>query len=128
MSEPTLTETIKAAMKAAMKARDKDRLGTIRLIQAEFKRIEVDERFANTSEINFITSHTNRSLQQFVVPANRSDLIHDSSLNRRSRQSSIRTDLGTPLLAGSALVVAVLLATSRRVRRADRTTAARTMK
>ena len=31
-------------MKAAMKARDKPRLGTIRLIQAEFKRIEVDER------------------------------------------------------------------------------------
>lgn len=31
-------------MKAAMKAKDKPRLGTIRLIQAEFKRIEVDER------------------------------------------------------------------------------------
>ena len=31
-------------MKAAMKARDKPRLATIRLIQAEFKRIEVDER------------------------------------------------------------------------------------
>jgi uncharacterized protein len=31
-------------MKAAMKARDKERLGTIRLILAEFKRIEVDER------------------------------------------------------------------------------------
>jgi len=31
-------------MKAAMKARDKARLGTIRLIQAEIKRIEVDER------------------------------------------------------------------------------------
>jgi methylmalonyl-CoA mutase cobalamin-binding domain/chain len=31
-------------MKAAMKAKDKERLGTIRLIQAEFKRIEVDER------------------------------------------------------------------------------------
>ena len=31
-------------MKAAMKAREKQRLGTIRLIQAEFKRIEVDER------------------------------------------------------------------------------------
>lgn len=31
-------------MKTAMKARDKPRLGTIRLIQAEFKRIEVDER------------------------------------------------------------------------------------
>lgn len=33
-------------MKAAMKARDKQRLGTIRLIQAELKRIEVDERIA----------------------------------------------------------------------------------
>ena len=31
-------------MKEAMKARDKERLATIRLIQAEFKRIEVDER------------------------------------------------------------------------------------
>ena len=31
-------------MKAAMKARDKERLAAIRLIQAEFKRIEVDER------------------------------------------------------------------------------------
>lgn len=31
-------------MKDAMRARDKDRLGTIRLIQSEFKRIMVDER------------------------------------------------------------------------------------
>jgi uncharacterized protein YqeY len=31
-------------MKEAMKARDKERLGTIRLMQAEFKRVEVDER------------------------------------------------------------------------------------
>lgn len=31
-------------MKAAMKARDKERLGAIRLMQSEFKRIEVDER------------------------------------------------------------------------------------
>ena len=35
---------IKAAMKDAMKSRDKERLATIRLMQAEFKRIEVDER------------------------------------------------------------------------------------
>ena len=42
MSE--LVATIKAEMKAAMKARAKERLATIRLIQAEFKRIEVDER------------------------------------------------------------------------------------
>jgi uncharacterized protein YqeY len=44
MSEETLAQTIRAAMKAAMKAKDKDRLSTIRLVLAEFKRIEVDER------------------------------------------------------------------------------------
>ena len=40
----SLVEQVKAAMKAAMKARDKETLATIRLIQAEFKRVEVDER------------------------------------------------------------------------------------
>jgi len=35
---------IKDEMKLAMKAKDKPRLGTIRLVQAEIKRIEVDER------------------------------------------------------------------------------------
>ncbi|MDA9941371.1 GatB/YqeY domain-containing protein [Luminiphilus sp.] len=45
MSEtPSLIEQVKAAMKAAMKAREKQTLSTIRLIQADFKRIEVDER------------------------------------------------------------------------------------
>ena len=44
MSSESLAQTVKAAMKAAMKARDKERLSTIRLIMAEFKRIEVDER------------------------------------------------------------------------------------
>ena len=45
MSEAeSLVATIKAAMKAAMKAREKARLSTIRLIHAEFKRVEVDER------------------------------------------------------------------------------------
>ena len=44
MSDQSLTATVKAAMKAAMKAKEKERLATIRLIQAEFKRIEVDER------------------------------------------------------------------------------------
>ncbi len=45
MSEiPSLLEQVKAAMKAAMRAREKETLATIRLIQAEFKRVEVDER------------------------------------------------------------------------------------
>ena len=45
MSEhPSLVAQVKAAMKTAMKAREKQTLKTIRLIQAESKRIEVDER------------------------------------------------------------------------------------
>ena len=48
MSEETLEETLKTRitteMKAAMRAKNKPRLSTIRLIQAEIKRIEVDER------------------------------------------------------------------------------------
>jgi uncharacterized protein YqeY len=40
----TLKEQLMADMKAAMRAKDKDRLGTIRLIQAAIKQREVDER------------------------------------------------------------------------------------
>jgi len=39
-----LQTSIKDAMKAAMRAKEKERLGVIRMIMAEFKRIEVDER------------------------------------------------------------------------------------
>lgn len=44
MSDTTLKARITEAMKAAMKAKEKERLSAIRLIQAEIKRIEVDER------------------------------------------------------------------------------------
>ena len=40
----TIKNTVQDQMKLAMKARDKPRLNVIRMIQAEFKRIEVDER------------------------------------------------------------------------------------
>jgi len=39
-----LKQQINTEMKAAMRAREKERLGTIRMILAELKRIEVDER------------------------------------------------------------------------------------
>ena len=39
-----MKQQINDAMKAAMRAKDKPRLGAIRLIQADIKRIEVDER------------------------------------------------------------------------------------
>jgi len=44
MSADSLKSQLTAAMKDAMRAKEKARLGTIRLIQAEIKRIEVDER------------------------------------------------------------------------------------
>ncbi|HEY8567758.1 GatB/YqeY domain-containing protein [Microbulbifer sp.] len=40
----TLKETLSTATKDAMKAREKARLATLRLINAEIKRVEVDER------------------------------------------------------------------------------------
>jgi len=44
MAKSELQNRIHDEMKAAMRAKDKPRLGIIRLIQSEFKRIEVDER------------------------------------------------------------------------------------
>ena len=42
MSE--LKQRITTEMKAAMRAKDKERLSTIRMMLAELKRIEIDER------------------------------------------------------------------------------------
>ena len=39
-----LKRRIEEAVKDAMRARDRTRLGTLRLVTAEFKRVEVDER------------------------------------------------------------------------------------
>lgn len=44
MSEPSLKTRISDAMKDAMRAKDKARLSAIRLMLAELKKVEVDER------------------------------------------------------------------------------------
>lgn len=44
MSESSIKQALTAAMKDAMRAKDKARLGTIRLALSEIKRVEVDER------------------------------------------------------------------------------------
>ena len=44
MSKTHLKQRITEAMKAAMRARDKARLGAVRLALAEIKKVEVDER------------------------------------------------------------------------------------
>jgi uncharacterized protein YqeY len=50
MADHPIKARISEAMKDAMRARDKDRLGAIRLILAEFKKIEVDERIDVSDE------------------------------------------------------------------------------
>ena len=44
MAESALKQQLTDAMKAAMRAKDKERLGTLRLALSEIKRVEVDER------------------------------------------------------------------------------------
>ncbi len=44
MPDSPLQQALKNAMKDAMRAKDKPRLGTIRLALSEIKRVEVDER------------------------------------------------------------------------------------
>jgi uncharacterized protein YqeY len=44
VTDSSLKERITEDMKQAMRAKDKPRLGVIRLIQSEIKRVEVDER------------------------------------------------------------------------------------
>jgi uncharacterized protein YqeY len=46
----TLVEQVKADVKNAMRAKEKERLAALRLITAEFKKVEVDERIEVTDE------------------------------------------------------------------------------
>ena len=84
MSEPSLRDTIKAAMKAAMRAKEKARLGTIRLILAEFKRIEVDERIEIEDDraltvLDKMLKQRRDSAQQFA-DAGRDELVAQENL------------------------------------------------
>lgn len=75
----SLKSIITEAMKDAMRAKDKDRLGTIRLIQSEIKRIEVDERIdlddARLLQIlDKMCKQRRDSIEQFRA-GNREDLV-----------------------------------------------------
>jgi uncharacterized protein len=69
---------VDAAVKDAMRARAKQRLGVLRLLMAEFKRIEVDERSTLDDErvlaiLDKMTKQRNDSLAQYQA-AGRVDL------------------------------------------------------
>ena len=50
MSKDNIVDAVRSEMRAAMKSQQKVRLQTIRLIQAEIKRVEVDERILPNNE------------------------------------------------------------------------------
>jgi len=61
MSE--LKKSIANATTAAMKARDKQRVGVLRLVNAEIKRVEVDERLGDLAD-DAVIAVLNRMLKQ----------------------------------------------------------------
>ena len=81
MSEP-IYQQVSAEIKTAMKARDKQRLGALRLMMAEFKRVEVDERIElDDARVLVILDKMNKqrrdSLKQY---AGRQDLADQEAL------------------------------------------------
>ncbi len=104
MSDQTLVESVKAAMKAAMKARDKERLATIRLIQAEFKRIEVDERIElddarALAVLDKMVKQRRDSAQQYQ-DAGRDELAAKENAEIAVIQAFLPAQLGEEELAG----------------------------
>ncbi len=84
MSEQTLKARIQQEMKVAMRAKDKPRLGAIRLIQAEIKRIEVDERIdvddaRLLAVLDKMTKQRRDSIQQYEA-AGRDELAEVEAL------------------------------------------------
>ena len=71
MPDSPLKAQINEAMKAAMRAKEKERLGTIRLVLAEIKKVEVDERIDPddvrvTSILDKMVKQRRDSMKQFA--------------------------------------------------------------
>ncbi|MDD9890860.1 MAG: GatB/YqeY domain-containing protein [Gammaproteobacteria bacterium] len=79
MPESVLKQQINEAMKDAMRAKDKARLGAIRLALAEIKKVEVDERIDPddariTSILDKMVKQRRESIKQFET-AGRDELV-----------------------------------------------------
>jgi uncharacterized protein len=74
-----IKQAINTAVKEAMRAKEKERLGVLRLINAEFKRIEVDERIELDDGrvlaiLDKMLKQRRDSISQFAA-AGRTDLV-----------------------------------------------------
>ena len=84
MSDCPLKQRLVEAMKDAMRARDKPRLGTIRLALSDIKRVEVDERIDpdDTRVISILDKmikQRRESISQFEI-AGRAELVAQEQL------------------------------------------------
>lgn len=96
-NDASLKERITADMKAAMRAKDKQRLSTIRLIQAAIKQVEVDKRIelddpAVLAILDKMVKQRRDSIRQFEQ-AGRDDLV----AQERGELELLQTYLPSPL-------------------------------
>lgn len=68
MADSTLAARIKAAVVAAMKAKDKERLGVLRMLQAALKQVEVDERkeLTDADVVKILSSYARKVKDQLA--------------------------------------------------------------
>jgi uncharacterized protein YqeY len=103
MSASPLKQQLTEAMKDAMRARDKPRLGTIRLALSEIKRVEVDERIDPddlriTGILDKMVKQRRESIRQFEA-AERTDLVEQEQMEIGVLQEFLPQPLGESELA-----------------------------
>ncbi len=99
----TLKETINDATKAAMKARDKARVAVLRMVNADIKRVEVDERRELSDQdvlgiLNKMVKQRKDALNQFRE-AGRDDLAAQESFEIDTIQQFLPEQLDDDALA-----------------------------
>jgi len=108
MADHPIKARITEAMKDAMRAKEKERLGAIRLILTEFKKIEVDERQDVTDEraisvLDKMVKQRKDSVSQYEA-ANREDLAEIE------RAEIVVIEAYLPAKMGEAEIVAAIQA------------------
>lgn len=109
----SLKERISDDMKAAMRAKDAERLGTIRMLQAAIKQREVDERIALDdgqvmSVLEKMIKTRKESLEQFRSAA-RDDLAEKEASEIKQLQAYLPEQLSTAEL--ESIVAAAIVST-----------------
>jgi len=104
MAESALKQQLTDAMKDAMRAKDKERLGTLRLALADIKRVEVDERIDPddariTGILDKMVKQRRESVRQYQE-GGRQDLVDQENSEIAVLQEFLPAALDTEELAG----------------------------